>query len=643
MSEPRSSPAPPQSAASKKKGASVDVADALVDANRRFSAYLQAYTKASVALLRRWPAFVPEDERYADTLEKGTRAAARVFGDSDLGPEQRTEPELRGLKVVGVAPPRGRSRGGDVDGGGGDDANEGTAAAAVGGGGGGRDDGAGAERRETPSRPASAGGVSQSAASHTTGVSGYVGGGGGAGGGGGGGADVEALKAKIEKLNAKLRYEVNERSKANDEATRRGLQLQSLQRDNAALNEAVKRQAQQLEHAREVTLRLEEQQRELSEASSSGEDRLVAERKLRHTWQLRAEKYAKRIEPLEAEAKVLKESLASTVALLAEARGRGEAAAGEASALKKTTTRLKSVTQKAMRDSIDARESTAQSELQLTLMADRRDELLDRVASMEAEAAAQAARLEELRRGRDEATELARRERQRREACEAAAQETFVEAEDKGDELAEWQGKAYKLEAELRKQREHVAALLTQDAVREAEQRKLFESVTELLARVQYLGDTAPERLSMSRAEALQHKDEAIRHLRALREAHALSTFPAQLVLHPATVGAGAAMLASPRASSGGAVGRSPRGGSKAATPRPNLTGGGGGGGGGDAFETWRQGVDLSDVPKRSPRGDPGGRFGRRGGGDPAKVAAAATAPAAEWEKSKLLSVMNET
>ena len=33
---------------------------------------------------------------------------------------------------------------------------------------------------------------------------------------------------------------------------RRGLQLQAVQRDNGALQETVRRQAQQLEHAREV-------------------------------------------------------------------------------------------------------------------------------------------------------------------------------------------------------------------------------------------------------------------------------------------------------------------------------------------------------------------------------------------------------
>ena len=61
-----------------------------------------------------------------------------------------------------------------------------------------------------------------------------------------------------------------------------------------------------------------------------------------------------------------------------------------------------------------------------------------------------------------------------------------------------------------------------------------------LLARMQYLGELPPELLHMSRAEALQHRDEAMRHLRQLRESHALSTNPPQLVINSATVATGA-------------------------------------------------------------------------------------------------------
>ena len=59
----------------------------------------------------------------------------------------------------------------------------------------------------------------------------------------------------------------------------------------------------------------------------------------------------------------------------------------------------------------------------------------------------------------------------------------------------------------------------------------------------------------MSAAEALHHRDEALLHLRQLREAHALSTAMSGrlLVLHPSTVSTGAAMLATTPAAVGGA------------------------------------------------------------------------------------------
>ena len=55
--------------------------DLLAESGAAFSEYLQAYTNASVALLGRWPAFVAEEDRYADTLEPGSAAGKRVFGD----------------------------------------------------------------------------------------------------------------------------------------------------------------------------------------------------------------------------------------------------------------------------------------------------------------------------------------------------------------------------------------------------------------------------------------------------------------------------------------------------------------------------------------------------------------------------------
>ena len=56
-----------------------DPVDFLEQSSREFASYLQSYTAASVALLGRWPNFVPEEERFADTLEKGSEAATRGF------------------------------------------------------------------------------------------------------------------------------------------------------------------------------------------------------------------------------------------------------------------------------------------------------------------------------------------------------------------------------------------------------------------------------------------------------------------------------------------------------------------------------------------------------------------------------------
>ena len=60
-----------------------DMVDLLGHSGAKFNDYLQAYSAASVALLGRWPTFVPEEERYRDTLVPGSEAAERVFGDSE--------------------------------------------------------------------------------------------------------------------------------------------------------------------------------------------------------------------------------------------------------------------------------------------------------------------------------------------------------------------------------------------------------------------------------------------------------------------------------------------------------------------------------------------------------------------------------
>ena len=664
------------------------------ESNVAFAKYLQAYTAASVQLLRRWPTFVPDEERFADVLEPGTAAAKRVFDIPDTGAEAEL---AQGLKVVGHAKPRAITGGSPRS-------------------------SRPSSQPETPSGGARASGTPRAGG-------GGVSGGGGGGGGGDGGSSVreEKLKDKIEQLQGKLRHEVSERSKANDESMRRGMQLQAIQRDNAALQETVRRQAQQLEHAREVTLKMEQQHREFMEQVESADARLVKERKLRYTWQLRAEKLQKKIDPLEAEAVVLKEALSTTVELYDKARDKNAANAAQVSELSDSNRRLADVQQRATKQAALAREARDNNVLQLELMADRRDELLEQIEKLNAEAAEHQEALEAMEKARNEAADLAQEERRLRNLAEAAVRKAAQATDAAADEKKSWMDRAVSLGKDLEQQKEHVSALVTQDAIRETEQRKLFDSVSELLARVQYLGELPPETLGMSKAEALQHRDEAMRHLKALREAHALSTFPPQLVLNPATVATGAAMLnaqrgqggaASPRRAGGAAVtgagggeearatpneearsALSPRvraqaavqGGytqpappsldaSRARPPRPNLAGSGakaGGGakaaaaaavpsidvskaqqqqqqqqqqpaGGGGGYESWRSSVEFggsglsprSARPGASPRGGP--TSGRRAGKqDPARNAPPnKDEPASEWEKQRLLELM---
>ena len=577
-------------------GQPTDLVDHLKDSDTKFQQYLQSYTTASVALLNRWPTFVPEDERFADTLKPGTEAAVRVFGEP---PDAKAAEEaLRGLVISGVGSPR---------------------------------TGAGGS-----TRPASSG-KKEAAPS----------------------LKEEALRDKVERLSSKLRHEVSERSKANDEAMRRGLQLQSIQRDNAALQESVRRQAQQLEHARETTLRLEAQHREFVAQVETADARLVKERKLRHTWQLRAEKYQRRIEPLEAEATVLKESLSSTVTLLQEAQSKNSSVTTKAVELSRTNQRLGKVTDVALKEVGVAREDRAQAGLQLSLMADRRDELLETIDGLKLEGEEHTAALDAMEAARNAASELAQEERRLRAIAEGRLSSSANATEAAYAELTSWRKMAESREMELHTQKAHVETLLTQDAIREAEQRRLFESVSELLARVQYLGELTPESMGMSKAEALQHKDEAIRHLRALRESHALSTSPPQLYFNQTTVATGAGMLSSAPASARGgpasprvAADKAARAGGRVnqqripppaaksdaaaaaadgALPSPRQRRA-------EGFDGWRAQVapTLGGAAPPPPARTTGSQSARAAERAPAKVAAT------DWEKRKLVEMMNE-
>jgi hypothetical protein len=77
---------------------------------------------------------------------------------------------------------------------------------------------------------------------------------------------------------------------------------------------------------------------------------------------------------------------------------------------------------------------------------------------------------------------------------------------------------------------------------------------------------------------------------------------------------------------------------------RPNLTGGALSARqeASEGFETWRARLDHNETPKAlsarpSPRGRP-----RPASEDPARAAPIVSEPAADWEKQKLLAMMNE-
>ena len=573
-----------------------DMVDLLGHSGAKFNDYLQAYSAASVALLGRWPTFVPEEERYRDTLVPGSEAAERVFGDSE---EVTTEEAAqRGLFIDGI----GSKRGGP------------SPAFSV---------PTPPPHGPTPppqhSRPSSQG--SKRAAADVAAKD----------------AKVAALTEKLEMLSTKLRHEVTERTKANEENMRRGQQLQTTQRDCSALQETVRRQAQQLEHARDVTLKLEEDHRAFVDQVKNADKALVKERKLRHTWQLRAEKYERRITPLEAEAGVLRESLDSTVVLLEQAQSRGSGATGRVAELASTNTRLSKMTDSALKEANTAREDRAHAGLQLSLMADRRDELLDTIEKLKADADEHAAALDAMEDARNKAVDIAQEERRLRSLSDGAMRKAEGGTMTAMEELRAWREKAEAVDTELNTQKQHVQALLTQDAVRESEQRKLFESVSELLARVQYLGEFPPERMGMCKAEALQHRDEAMRHLRALREAHALSTFPPQLVLNPSTVAHGSAMLSSVSSIGGGAP--TPHEDARAAmSPRTRTQAA--------VQGTYVQRLDATSSrpkgglygrPRPSPRPSPRPNLlGRTDASVPSE-------PSADWEKKMLLDVMGES
>ena len=639
------------------------------EANFAFAEYLQQYTAASLSLLGRWPAFVPEADRVVETL---TEEGIEVFV---IGPElpehlkfKKKKKGAQATPAGGAAPnapaapsaPAGPSSSTAV-------AAAQAAAAAASSGGGSRGGSARAPSRAPaaappksaappPSRAAAAAAAAAAADDDDEDAVPRE--------------EYNALKENLDRMQVKLREEVNKASKTADENMRRGMQLQATQRECAALQEAVRRMTQQLEHSRNETMALEEKIRGMESFVGGAEDAQTKERKQRYIFEQRVTKLEKQVLPLQTENATLKD----TILNLQELMGSGAARSGDLQAKITKLEADKAVLVKAAKekvvDSDRSREERAHKDLQLTLMADRRDELLETVDRLEAEAEEAAAALAASERARHEGEALAQEARRLQGLADAQSGDAAEQTRTAWTQAREAKQRSEEDRAEMEAQRQHAAALLTQDALREAEQRKLFDAVSELLARIQYLGEIPPHQLGMSKAESLQHRDEAIRHLKFLREAHALSTFPPQLVLNQATMATGAAILAANTAANGSA----------AASPRRRGAAGGAGGGGLDAttaggggptkgrratsanaanapkefpaagaateragFTAWRAEAETSiardaagaggplSARRPSPRGRPRG--------DPARPAKGPE-PAAEWEKEKLLDVM---
>jgi len=87
-----------------------------------------------------------------------------------------------------------------------------------------------------------------------------------------------------------------------------------------------------------------------------------------------------------------------------------------------------------------------------------------------------------------------------------------------GTEVSRWGNESERLTAELKMQSERVMSWSRKtDALREAEPRKLFDTVSGPLGHVQYLGKLQPQELGMGPKEATDHGEEALHHQRALR------------------------------------------------------------------------------------------------------------------------------
>ena len=459
--------------------------DLMQDANLVFAEYLQKYTAASVSLLGRWPAFIEEKDRYAETLEPGHLEPFMI--------DPKMTDELKALRIQGYKP--SSRRGGS-----------------------------------SATSSAEALGTGNAAADMTIGQ----------------------LKLQLDKMSAKLREANHAKQKAVDELTSKSRVLDKARSDVETMEVEVKRLQTLLDASRDKQMALASELTDLYSSSSNSDEAMVRERKAKFLWQTKFEKLEKQIEPLQKENAVLRAANAEMSLATDGARQRAAEASARARELEAQQERYKREAVDKTQRANDFREKEAYKDMQLTLMADRRDELMERIEEIEAEAAERAKALAQLEAARLQAVAKADKERKLRETAESAASDAAAATAEAMRQVALFKQQSAADRAELQAQREHCAALLTQDGVREAEQRKLFDAVSELLARAQYLGEVPEHLLGMSKMEALEHRQEAIRHLRLLREAHTLSAFGPSLTLNHATMATGAAMLAaaiSPRIS----------------------------------------------------------------------------------------------
>lgn len=200
---------------------------------------------------------------------------------------------------------------------------------------------------------------------------------GGADGGqdGQGSAVEKQMREKLSKLTDKYRQEVTERTKANAENVKRGQQLQAAQRDIRLLQENLQRQATQLQAARDMTIKLEDELRGERHAISQADRRMGKERKERIKWQLRSEKLQAKLEPMAEAHETVMETLRQTESMLGRSQSGGAEAKREVERLTAEKEKLRVRAERMHRSMAAAQEEGAETELHLTLMADKRDEV----------------------------------------------------------------------------------------------------------------------------------------------------------------------------------------------------------------------------------------------------------------------------